>query len=740
MRFANGRRGTSPSAGFVGGPAITRTKPTKSKVTLSTRKTDTLNVSGTVFTPIIGPSNVYADPTDPCVLTSSLYIEGSVSYGRGYDRRKLTAQILGLPQYAVDRSPWPSEAVVDVTATGSFTPPSWTRSYLGFNQGYVINPLSSSFRHEQLKNLFFSGTQGVESAAVPATASLFYSKQSRLQTIVVKHTASFFDTIPRTTAGIFVPIVFAPGTGALFSYVTGVMDPRMSGTQLTWFPSQTGYCAVTSSMYSPAVITFNVPVSGRLVDIKVWLECIHLSGGSGDVEPLGYFGAALRNPNVTWGHAHPIRNDPNLIAVYQSSGTDYSALQIDDVALRMHYYPPHKFFQDTFLLWEPVFWYNVQHRLNGTPDIDGGFGLSRYPVWERDRGIRTVFSDGAQVPNPRHLLGTSVSGNYNGAPNVAAGAGPTAHGNNVPWTSDRTGLAATDPSTYVSNGSPPAGWLSGPGGTNAANEWPTTGSNYGASYIKPIYPLLDPIYQIKNVTTELPPQTGSYASQAQFQPAIWRGFRPGLRGAEISGSWDLLLIGQNNAGSGSWYFRQVRLEITYETPSWSRPVQRATSRRLPRRHGPMKLCSISGTDFEITGSSVYSRAGWDWWVSDTYTDVGYNAEVGRTFGLVMNSGSIDSSQYAVVYRLSGALASQFGPAPAWLTNNQFGMPAIPESSASLSPPSNSGTISSGILASSFFSPSKTLDGARRLEDVANDINPPQTLAQLALSFVSSSAT
>src|SRR5262249_603590 len=145
----------SPAAGFVKGPAVTRTTPTQPKVNLQLPgQTDTLRVTGSVGRSVKGPDNTYYAPTEPTTLTSSLYIDGSISYGCLYERRKYNATLLGLPATSIDRSPWPSETVVDPfspagAATGTFTSPSWTHKSVGFNQAFVGVNLSSSYWHER---------------------------------------------------------------------------------------------------------------------------------------------------------------------------------------------------------------------------------------------------------------------------------------------------------------------------------------------------------------------------------------------------------------------------------------------------------------------------------------------------------------------------------------------------------------------------------------------------------------
>lgn len=838
MRFSNGPRGKAPPAGFIGGFAITRTRPNASPV----GDVDTVGFSGSVMRVTAG---VGADHRT---------ISGSISYGRRSTRLNADANMRGFNEsrrasltpgrqvsgggdasYGFDPNigylssgladgnrPWDCviaareegsagngisfrfssvydtaisvlddlvNRVVNVKAAGSgggtstmgeierhinassslvfvskpssfqdtilssgFSPrtgsliggrdvgqatiasgvisptvasvPSWTNWHLGSSRAYVITPLSSSRHETQILNYYRSGTELVESSPVPASAPLFYSKQNRLQTIVVKHTASFFDTVV-PYSGVIVPVSFAPLTGALLTAVTGANMP-----------------AISCSLRYPATIRIPVPVQGRLVDIKVWVEIIHLSGGTGKVYPLGTLGLALRSPNVQWGHAHPVRNDPVFTRAFGAGAG--SIVDIDPDAPPDLYYPPANFYRDTFLLWEGLGM--CQDGQRGPGDSSDNAVDKFWPVWQRDRGMRTVFSDGAQIPNPRHLTELSPSGsNYNGAPNSYFGIN-SPFGMDVPWTSDRTIFPATE--SRQAAGSPPPGWLSGPANTAAVNEWPTTGVNYGAEQLKPLYPLLESIYQKKSIGNEVPligsivksPVIGLDLPQKPVEE--WRGFRPGLRGTEVSGTWELLIAlpgalhewNRDSAFENRVYFRQARLEITYETGVAPATV-RSSNRFSPNRPGPMLVNRISGSAPMIGDMGSGS---WDGFVSENYVDVPQGAAIGRSYGLRLDDGSFNRTDYALVYRLSGSLADISGSAPGWLLNNPFGMPRIPESSASLTPPSMSESFVSRPSAA-FFTPVKTLDGARRLADVAADFNPPKTLVQMASAFVSSSS-
>ena len=676
------------------------------------------------------------EPFSPVIATSSLSLQGSVSNGRIYERKKLDARLLGSPvNSSTGLLPglpaWPSPNVMEVTdgllgvPTGSLSIPSWTHAYLGNNQAFVISALTSSNHAVKVLNTFQSASEVLESGPVSATAPTFFSKERRLQTVVVKKTASFQDTIVRP--GSWVPQTFFPGTGSYISTVTG------SDSTIPSFPA--GTTSTQPNTYTPCRIPIDVPVSGKLVDIKVWFECIVVSG-TGD-SPLASLAISLRNPNLTWGNAHPIRNDPKLIRVYTADLGDFTISASD--ALHGNFARTNgvvnTFYRDTFILWEgPVCWGG-----RGFVDVDNNVFPSHnlakmLPCWHTDRGMRTVFSDGASVPNPRHLYGP-VGQNYIGAPSTAKGF-TSAMGAQVPWTSDQTVPGNT---THQAAGSPPAGWLNGPGGKADVNEWPTTGVNYGTNELRPLYPLLDPIYQVKRLTNEAPPISGSSGS---FRPDIWKGFRPGLRGSEISGTWELFIccatVPQDT------YFRQVRLEITYETPSFTRP----TVNRLPRRSQALRsadrmVSEISGSDLMVPSVLLVDdpllalRAGWDSWISQNFIASGEENEVGRSFGITPLSGNF-SNDSALFYRLSGTLANIVGETPAWLFTGNGGMPSIPESSASLAPRIEE-PISTGRF-NEFLLPRRTLDSTQLLQSVAADLNPPKTLRDLAAEFTGSVAT
>lgn len=654
-------------------------------------------------------------------------------FGNSYESLFARQLLLGLGTASLGRA-----RGVSVVTTGTI--PSWTNRHLGGgNRAYVSNVLTSS-HHETVYNSFFSGTEPVETTAVPASASMYYSKHSRYRHVVVKKSASIQDLtrLPTTMDGM-TPVYFVAGKGTDITTVTGT---------LSYFP-QTQYALQDSTVLVPALIPIEVPFSGRIVDIKVWIELMQTSG-SGETDsagnyPLGCLSIALRSPNVRGFHAHPIRNDIALKKVFTSNIGDFSSWGAFGTIGRSLFGPDYiaPFYRDTFILWEGPGIFGEGS--SGPWDVDDENGLPqfvtmKYPSWQRDRGMRTVFSDGASIPNPRHHKGPPGL-NYNGAPNAYHGFN-NALGFDVPWTSEaEISGAGGGNGTYHLAGSPPRGWLSGPGGTADVNEWPTTGVNYGADYLRPLYPLLDPLYQRKRYNDPVVPTKTSTGS-ALFDPDKWTGYRPGLRGTEVSGTWYLLLADSRQSRDTvttytPTYFRQVRLEFVLESGSYESWPRRADSRLNARRaQSEVLMVSISGSD------AVYDGTGsWDAHISDTYhylNDDDYRPEVSRTIGIGLLTGSAESGDYAVMYRLTGALADLSGTTPGWLLNNEFGVPRIPISSASLidNPYVHPETVNPHDL----LGERTILDGARRLADAAKDANPPLTLIKRFAVSVSGTAT
>ena len=607
--------------------------------------------------------------------------------------------------------------------------PSWTNSHIdGRNDGFVISMLSAN-RHEvtTLGYIASGSTDGFDD---------YYSANEKYYTVTVKKTASIVDcAFPQGGNKEFIPtdrwipVHFVEGKGLDVSWVTGSYFPPATGP----IPTKT-----RSNVAFPATIPIDVPHSGKIVDLKVWVEFVNVSGSgiTAGKYPLGNVFLGLRSPNVTFGHAHPIRNDSDLKRIFTSNLTDFSYDSLG-IVTRALFGPDFicDGYRDTFILWESPSLFESNLSSFGPYDNDTLYVTKKYPTFQRDRSMRTVFCDGASIPNPRHLSDAQ----YNGAPNAFFGMNSPI-GNDVPWTSEEE---ISGSQAYKADGSPPAGWLTGPGGTNAENEWPTTGVNYGATHIRPLYPLLDPVFQRKRFPEEenlvMISATGSEAS---FSPDLWRGFRPGLRGTEASGTWHLLIAGGHYSVAGipesPMYLRQFRLEFTLERNA--RPHYRRDRRSLiPRQAEDHFLLSISGSDrYEVQFGGAQVTASWDTGISDTYIPGNSLSEVRSTFGVTLNTGSFVEDGFALLYRLTGSLADIVGNAPDWLVDPSMGIPTLPESSASLVHTAIEPIEPLNVRGVLF--PSKILDSAKNIRTVSKTVNPPKKLSQMALEFASGSNT
>lgn len=358
-----------------------------------------------------------------------------------------------------------------------------------------------------------------------------------------------------------------------------------------------------------------------------------------------------------------------------------------------------------------------------------GFNPShgRYFEYDTDIDMRTVFTDSSRYTNPRNLTqlyrGTteltpgvstlpgmlmldehSYASPFSASIRLLQTAGvwgataaltfrPTnsqntqLSGANCPWMFDSRvppgifhGLNYFSTITSSLGLSPPPGWLTGPGGTANVNEFPTNGANLGPADIQPVYPILDDVYVEK--IYDQPNPTNPRALPFERNRII--GFRPGLRGTEINGTWRLMLgiAGDTFTGdvtgsvrAGVW-FRQARLEFLVDEGEPSRDTYPSKSFRF-KKHGIPKKEANKRVAI-MSGSSA-----WD--VGVNFVFVNSNPEYGRSVGITDQSGS---SQFAVFSQLTGAFVDVLsgsgdlaGVRLAYLTN-EFGTPYIPLSSGS----------------------------------------------------------
>ena len=227
----------------------------------------------------------------------------------------------------------------------------------------------------------------------------------------------------------------------------------------------------------------------------------------------------------------------------------------------------------------------------------------------------------------------------------------------------------------------------------------------GPNNIKPVYPLLDDIY-VQKIWDEISINQNNQAIPSQRTQLI--GFRPGLRGTEINGKWQLL-IGVNsdfdvvngmigNPRSGIW-FRQFRLEFIVDEGVEPFNMYSSKERRfkksayVPQKDGKRLIDLLSGS------------SEWDIGINYVYTE--QKPDYGRSIGITSDSGSSPDS-FAIFTRITGSLADNISGTlvPYYYLNNEFGTPYIP--------------LSSGSSISPFFA-ALTIEEATKSRQLINDI-------------------
>lgn len=499
-------------------------------------------------------------------------------------------------------------------------PPSWTQTDAKLDHAFVMLPVSASSYETVSLNVYRSGSEPLELTAVPASGSIFYSKREKRNYVQYKVSAS----------ALLGNGTFVAASGSLF---TG---------------STAGFVGI---------IPIEVVEYGRLENIRVWVELAHQ--GSTETGSLDDLKICLRSPNVSNFFGIPWGNDPKIRYAYPKNMAAGGILGWGE-------------FQNSYVLWYGRTLFSQEE--NDSSQI----------CWGRDGNIRTVFWDDSPQKNPRNwgVLFASGTDSFN---RYLVGYGSPAHtatgvayhsGSGYSWMTDVrlskgrwSGLAA---------GSPPNGWLTGPGGVAAENEFATTGSNLGPATIQPVYPLLDDIYEIAYVT-------GSDQKERKFS-----GFRPGLRGTEIHGTWELVFSNME-IDDDALYFRNFRLELWY-----------SKNQRLGGHFGKIqqvaerKYGSVYGRAGKLTEIAVLS-GGFNPWSDIVPTqDIYHRTHLTkvyiknpvcyqRTVGITDSTSSF--TDFAVFTRMTGALADRLtGSAHAHLRylflNNQFGTPFISIASGS----------------------------------------------------------
>lgn len=581
------------------------------------------------------------------------------------------------------------------TSTASYpsqlaTAPSWTQIGIGEYRGFLIRELSSSHHNSSRLNAFNSGSAPLEVSPVPASASMYYDKSSRFTRIVHKVSAS--DT---------------PFPGGVNTVDRAPFSLEVAGRTTTVAASGV---YINRSQFNPTVVEINVPEYGRIRDVRVWVELVHdVRSGTGSIstssaypnQGLQNIKIALRSPNVKFGYAHPLWNDPKTYGFKYFGNLNVSGSS-NQFGNRYHNVP--EILSSSYLLWDGHA-IDSQDYLTAVSDETPLFA-----EWDTDIDMRTIFWDSSKTPNPRHL-DRLYEGPFTGADAPLTGAHPISflsgaapnsivnlydgypsaslsrvRGNNIPWMYDprvRPGsITGTTNFTGSLTMSPPVGWLTGPGGTAAAGEFPTTGSQLGPADILPVYPLLDDIFVSEYGTNPAMSQAGitpSLTASLTTRPRF-SGFRPGLRGTEINGTWKLMFaVGDDftatggylgNSRAGVW-FRQARLEFVVDQ---NYPVN---------EFNPSKSLRFRKTGYVPTAAPqrhiafIQGASSWD--VNLDRIVVGTKAEYGRTVGFTSDTGSLS---FAVLSRVTGSITDFIASASissSVFFDPTFGVPTIPVS-------------------------------------------------------------
>jgi hypothetical protein len=256
------------------------------------------------------------------------------------------------------------------------------------------------------------------------------------------------------------------------------------------------------------------------------------------------------------------------------------------------------------------------------------------------------------------------------------------------------GLA--DPAFGTTNSGSIAGATAFYGSQAGPGEFNTYGAQLGPATIRPVFPMMDDVYAFKLSDQPAGVYTlyGVSFALAPNRPQMV-GYRPGLRGTEVSGSWEFMfgvaathsfdpVLGYTANRTRAVWVRQVRLEtvvdrsssIFFQNPQRARLFGR--SALVPAADGPHLKSIQSGS------------AAWDIGLISYQTI--QNPEYGRTVSITSDS-SAPADSYAVQVFITGDLylaLSASGvvdvnnPQPPWLLGgNSFGTPYIPDSSMSL---------------------------------------------------------
>lgn len=211
-------------------------------------------------------------------------------------------------------------------------------------------------------------------------------------------------------------------------------------------------------------------------------------------------------------------------------------------------------------------------------------------------------------------------------------------------------------------------------------EFGTRGQQIGPQSIRPVYPILDDVYGLKSFDAQ-PSLVGQNHGDI-------RGFRPGLRGTECSGTWSVLfgmaaqafdpVSGSIVEPSVGVWLRQIRLELVTDQGYGVNSFYPSRERRYTRSS------LVPGQDGFQTVGVVSGAGAWD--IGLNQTQILQSPEYGRSVGITAATASSPAS-FAVQTYITGALFDHLSGTgvtsasnPSWfLGGNGFGTPYIPDS-------------------------------------------------------------
>lgn len=638
----------------------------------------------------------YQQNNSDVIVTSSQEIYDSVTYKNIEERDRYNRLLLGKATRA--------EVGQDEEANNhTARPPSWTQHAAGLNHSFVINALSASQHEVQCLNAYDRGIEALEQSPTPASGTMYYSKHSSLVKQVFKVSAS---------------VDLATQLGTVF------------------YPNIGMFVSRSFTIDAPFSIPLTITNKGKIKDIKVWVEVVQ-SSASNESYPLASIGLALRSPNVKFEHAHPILNEPTHKEI-TSAADNY-----------LYVRKGQSFYSNSYLLWEGARLYN--YAIIDADSMDSTAYPHDHPSWARDRHIRTIFSDSSKRYNPRHLdklvaNNLTIDNLQDNAPCSGATNAAHAAGNDVPWIKDTRLSGSGGSTTYTAAGSPPAGWLTHPNGGADEGEFVTTGGSWGPNDIRPVYPLLDNIIAMKSplVSSEnywvYGNEYSDFVGNSNYLSR--KGYRQGLHGTEMNGTWELLVACGRSVSyeSPNVYFRQFRLEITLEQNEKLRVNRKYKKNSV--KPGLTAKHHISGTGaHHITVDTATA----DYFPTTIYTVV--DDQPNTTFGITDNTGAL--TNFAVFTRITGALADTYAAttrahARYAFLNNEFGTPYIPLSSGSGLPAESEITAvktdrTTIPLVADILSPKTNFGRGQTMSSIKTFTRPSRTTRDKMLEITSGSA-